>query len=277
MASVATNFRAFDALVQFNRVDEGINKSLSKLSSGVRLEKSADDVVDFNTSDNIRAEIRELRSLRRANFDGTSVIQLADGTLQEATNILTRIIELGMRSATGTLGADNSFSKQANDAEYQDLLAELDQLNERANFNDLQLFGTGLSYPVNLEPALAAGGSDQVTITTTPFDTTTLGLAGTDLLTTANGDVVLAAAEAAIDNLSRQRGQLGAIQKRLIDNMDTLDIRVANLQEQESRLRDTDIATETVQLTRLQLQSQSNVSVMAQANLTSEAVFQLLS
>jgi len=272
MASISTEFRAIDALVNFKRTEQALARSGNRLSTGNRLEKSSDDIADFHTSNNDISEIKALRQVRRGNFEGINTIQIADGSLEEGINILTRIAEISTRSASDTLGGDNTPGKQANDVEFQELVAALDQLNNETRFNGTQLFGpTGLAFPVNMD-----GNSQNMTVTTTPIDSTTHGLAGTDILTTATASVVLTTATAAIESFSRQRGNLGTAQKRLVDNMDFLDRRIGDMQEQQSRLRDTNLADETVAVTQYQLQNQSNVAVISQANLSSEAVFQLL-
>ncbi len=152
------------------------------------------------------------------------------------------------------------------------MVEALDQINNETRFNGTQLFGpAGLSFSVNMD-----GNNQNLTISTTPIDSTTQGLAGTDILTTVTASAVLATTTTAIESLSRQRGNLGTFQKRLVDNMDFVDQRIGDMQEQQSKIRDTDLATETVSLTQSQLQSQSNIAVIGQANLSSEAVFQLL-
>jgi len=275
MASISNSFGALDALLEYRRNDLAKQSTSGRLSSGERISRSAEDVVDLKRSESLRSEIGGLRQVKRVNFDAVNTIQIADGTLEEAINVLTRIVELGTRSASDSLGPDNSNAKQANDNEYQELIAQLDQLNDSVDVNGLPLFGTGLSYPVNLDVDVT-GGADQVTITTNPIDQTTLALNGTDLLTTVNADVVIANASAAIDSLGRQRGSLGAVEERLIANIDAVDERMLALQEEESRIRDTDIAEETIALTKADLGLQANIAVLAQANLTTESVFQLI-
>ena len=275
MASISNLFRASDALVEFRRNEFAKQQVSTRLSSGERISRSVEDVVDLNRSEGLRSEISAIRQVKRGNFDAVNSLQIADGTLAEAVNILTRIVELGTRSASDSLGPDNALAKQANDNEYQELIAQLDELNDTVDINGTPLFGTGLTTTVNLDVDVT-GGADQLTITTTPFDAVTLALNGTDLLTTANADIVIANASVAIDSLGRQRGMLGAFEKRLIDNIDALDERMLALQDEESRIRDTDVARETIEMTMADLGIQSNIAVMAQANLTTESVFQLI-
>jgi len=275
MVAIATQYRALDALVNFRQAEEDKAKVLERLGSGERISRSVEDIVDLDRSDSMRADMRALRQVKRGNFDAVNTLQLIDEHLQEATDILTRVSELATRSASDTQGPDGSNAKQANDQEFQELVANLDQLNQSVDFNGTLLFDVGFSYTVNLNSEVT-GAADQVAFTTTPIDAATLGIGGTDLLTSANADAVIAAASTAIDDLSRLRGGLGAVQKRLIDNMDQIDTEVLSLQEEESRIRDADVAEETVNLTRADLLIQSNVAVMAQANLTRESVFQLI-
>lgn len=276
MTSVATNFRAFDALVNFQRIERESAQSFDRLSSGERLRKAADDVIDFSTSQGIRSEVQSLRAVKRQNFEGVSVIQVADRNLEEGINILQRIVELGTRSASDTQGADGSNAKIANDDEFQELVTELDFLNENVRFNDTQVFGTGLSYQLSMNTTRGTNSADRVTVATQPIDSTTLGLNALDITTTAGANVAIANAVAAIESLAAQRGSLSVVGSRITENMNYVDQKIGYLLEQESRIRDTDIAQEATTSARLQLETQTNTAAMAQANLTRESVFQLI-
>jgi flagellin len=276
MASIATNFSAFNALHNLQRSDEGREQSLIRISGGVGLQRAEQAPADYNTANRLRTEIKALRELRRTELEHVGTLQFADQTLNEVNNTLTRAIELAEASASETFGGDGSAAKLAYDAEYQELLGLLDQLNDDANYNGRTLFGVaGTTYNIPLTVD-ADGGADQLAVTTTPFSTATLGLTGSHLTTTSNAGTAITTLKTAIESVNRQRAQIGVWGRTLEKNLTAVADQLLNFQDQESQIRDADVASETVALTRYQIQNQSNIAVMAQANLTNEAVFQLL-
>lgn len=276
MTSISGNFGAFNALFHFNRADEAQGKVAERLSSGESFSSASEAPADFTTSNQIRSEIKAIRQIRQTNFNGVNFAQVADTTLDEVGNMIQRAMELAMWSASTALGPDNGLAKQARNTEYQEILANLDQLNAETRVNDQQVFGTGVNLDVDLGTEFG-NTSNRVTITTQPISSGNLGLTGTDVLTTATASTALVGLRSAYEAISRQRADLGVAQNRIERNIDALNDRIDNNFALDSRIRDADVATEAVRLTSLQIQSQSTAAAIAQANLSSESLLQLLS
>lgn len=277
MASVSANFGAFNALVNLKRAEASQDATAARLSSGERISSTVEEPANFATSNQLRQEVKAMRQVRNANFETASAVELADATLDEVNNMLGRVLELATWSASDVIGADGGDSKLARDTEYQEILATLDQMNDSVLFNDQQLFGaTGRTMVTNLDTDLSSG-ADQITIQTQPFSALAMGLAGTDITTKAGADVVLTQAKTAVANLNRNRGELGVAVNRLERNITSLNNQIDYKIEQESGIRDTSVMDEAVLTARDQILTQSNIAAMSQANLSTQAVFQLLS
>jgi len=278
MVAISGQFNSFNALLNLKRSQQGETDTIARLSNGERIQESQEDPRGLELSNNLRSEVRALMQNKRAHFDGITAIQLADDSLEEVTNTLARIAELATQAASETMGGDNSPPKLSLDLEYQELLAQIDDLNNHLKFNDTTLFTSGgASFVVNATPHLGNAGSEEITVTFSSFAVTELGLVGTDLRTLASSDAVLTTVDAAIETISRQRGRLGAVQTRLVTNMDSIDKNIIGVQEQEVNIRETEIARETVNLTRYQILNRSNIAVISQANLNVDQVLGLLS
>lgn len=275
MAAISSQFGAFNALANLHRAESGQNRSLERLSSGSRLTRSVDDPADFATSNEYRSEIKSTRDVRKTVFEGVNTIQLAESALDEGLSLIYRAMELAEASASDALGSDGGPIKAARDLEYQELLNTIDDINDNTRYNDQQLFGAaGISLTVNMDTNATA--TSQATIATQPFNVVALNLAGTDITTSANSDVVLSRLRPALLNMTRQMGSLGTVQNRMQRGIEDLNDRIDGFVTQESRIRDMDVAEEAVSLTTFQIQSQSGLAAIAQSNLSSESVLQLL-
>ncbi len=278
MVAISGQFSSFNALLNLKRAQEGQTNTIARLSNGERIQSAHEDPSGLELSNNLRSDIRSLMQNKRAHFDGVTAIQLADESLEEVTNSLARIGELATQAASETMGGDNSPPKLSLDLEYQELLAEIDDLNNHLKFNNVTLFTSGgVSFVVNATPHLGNSATEEITVTFSSFTAADLGLAGTDLRTLVSSDAVLTTVEAALETISRQRGRLGAVQTRLIKNMDAIDDNILGTQEQEVTIRETEVAEETVNLAKYQILNQSNIAVLGQANLNVDQVLGLLS
>lgn len=276
MVAIAQHFGVSQALTQLKRSEVGLDQTFNRLSSGERLTQSSDDTFDFQISNRLRSDIKAYRELQRGHFESVNFLQIAEGHLEEMNNVLTRVAELATQAASGTTGPDNSNAKIALDAEYQSLLEDITQINDEVRFSNVTVFGSsGTSITVNLTPEVL-DATETMQVSTSSISLSSLGLSMTDLTTEATASAVLEQVNIAIEQINRQRGRLGTAAIRIMDNMDYLDQRMINMQGQESMIRDADIADETVALTKYQILNQSNVSVLAQANLQAESVLQLL-
>ncbi len=276
MVAIAQYFGQSQALNRLKQSELGLNQAYNRLSSGERLTQSSDDTLDFQISSQLRSDIRTYRQLQRGHYESVNFLQVAESHLGEINNVLTRVAELATQAASGTSGADGSNAKLALDAEYQSLLEDITQINNEVRFSNVTIFGSsGTTITVHLT-AEVLDPTETFQVGTSSISLSSLGLAATDLTTEATASAVLEQVTASIELVNRQRGRLGTAAIRLMDNMDYIEQRLVNMQDQEGLIRDADVADETVSLTKYQILNQSNVSVLAQANLKAESVLQLL-
>lgn len=276
MVAISGQFGAFNGLLQLRRAQLGQDQSIARLSNGERIQKAEDDPSGLAISNKLQSEVKTLKHLKRSHFEGVSAIQLADGNLEELTNMLTRAAELATQAASDVAWADGTAAPTAMNAEFRQIVQQIDQLNSGLRFNDVPLFGSSpasFSIPVDADPS---GSSESITVNFSSFSSTALGISGSDLLSTANAGALLTVIDSVIENVSRKRGNLAAAQRRLQDNMDNLDTHMVELDRQNTAIRDTDIATETVNLSRYQILNRSNLAVISQTNLDPDRIFQLL-
>jgi flagellin len=277
MVAISSNFTPYDGLRNLQRAQAQADQSILRLSSGEKLIKASDGPADMVFSRNLRSEIEAMSSLKRNHFDSLGFIDVASDQIEQAILSLERIVELSEYAASGTSGSDFSDAKLALDLEYQELLQEIDQLNDELRYNDLTVFGSaGVTFDVNLVTDVVNSSIDQVAISTSTFSIDRLNLSGTDITTSVNASAVLAIAMSAIEFLSRQQGRLGTEGIRLQMNLEDLDNRILDAENEETGLREVDIADETVRLTKAQILSESATAVLAQANLDPARVFSLL-
>ena len=231
------------------------SKSMEKLSSGYRINRAADDAAGLSISEKMRGQIRGLNQASRNAQDGISLIQTAEGALNEVSDMLVRIKELYVQDANGTY---NSTDKANIAAEITALTAEVDSIQTNTTFNDISLLDGSLSTAIKIDDK-AAGGI--LTVAQSAITTTT-----TDLTTT----------EAAITAVSTARSGLGALQNRLEHTVNNVNTTAENLQASESRIRDVDMAKEMMEFTKNNILSQAAQSMLAQANQNPQGVLQLL-
>lgn len=252
------NTDAFNSYRNLSVTQGQLSKSLEKLSSGFRINRAADDAAGLAISEGLRSQVGGLKVAVRNAQDGISVAQTAEGALTEVHSMLQRMNDLAVQYNNGT---QNSDSQAALQAEFDALTSEIDRIQTSTQFNGVALFG----------------GS-----ATTNFQ---VGTANTDVLTIdLSGDVDTAALDItdnttvtdAITATSTLRGSLGATQNRFEHAINNLNVAVENLSASESRIRDTDMASEMVNFTRANILSQAGTAMLAQANQAPQSVLQLL-
>lgn len=266
MASILNNIAALTAQRNLGLNEIGLNRTLGRLSTGERINIAADDAAGLQISSNLRADIRILNQARRNANDGVGRIQVAEGVMEEAVNILTRSAELAEQAASGTT---TSAGRAALDQEYGEIKTALTALDRDTKFDGQDLFGRSFDIRVG-ETAL-----EVVSVTTVDIDAASLALTQ-DLTTSNNASAALIEITAAIETISSNRGALGAKQQRLNTNINSLGISSENLQAAESQIRDADVAEEVVNLTKFQVLAQTGVSALAQANQSTQSVLSLL-
>jgi flagellin len=262
---VNTNVEAFNAHRNLSATSMALSKSMEKLSSGLRINRAADDAAGLAISEGMRAQIRGTAQANRNAQDGISLVQTAEGALNEMHSILQRIRELAVQWSNGTL----STSDQAKiNSEVAQLTAELVRIRDSSTFNGISLFGATSPTIVTLQ--VGANGNIDAANNTNRIGVTLVALS----FTTVSMDV--SQIDTAISSVSQARSDLGAIQNRLEHAVANLGVYEENLSASESRIRDVDVASEMVNFTRLQILSQSGTAMLAQANQSAQGVLSLL-
>ena len=260
---VNTNVEAFNAHRNLSATSVAQSKSMEKLSSGLRINRAADDAAGLAISEGMRAQIRGTAQASRNAQDGISLVQTAEGSLNEMHSILQRVRELAVQNANGTL----STSDQAKiTAEVAQLTAELDRIRDSSKFNGIALFSSSADTTVTMQVgANGTSGSSTdrigVTIKQVSFSTVSLDVARVD---------------EAITSISNARSDLGAVQNRLEHTIANLGVQQENLSAAESRIRDVDMAAEMVNYTKLGILQQSGTAMLAQANQSAQGTLSLL-
>lgn len=289
--SIVNNVGALNALNKLSGSNAGLNKTLERLSSGLRINSAADDASGLAIADGLRADVSALNQAVRNANDGVSVVQVADGALGEISTLLQRAVSLAEQAASDTSGADSGNEKVALNTEYQEILREVNRLSDTVDFNGRTLFGTsGNTFDIQVG-ASATAANNKITLTTTALQSTGsatggLGLTAssgsgitvqtTALQTKADAATELDLIRTAIDSISSKRGSLGAVRNRLQNSINVVSIQAQNLTAAESQIRDADIASEVVSLTKFQVLNQTGLSALSQANQTSQSVLALL-
>jgi flagellin len=267
---VNNNIAAFNAYRNLNTTDGAMSKSLEKLSSGLRINRAADDAAGLAISEGLRAQIGGLKVAVRNAQDGISVVQTAEGALTETHSILQRMRDLAVQAAND--GALSNTDKAKADAEFQDLMDELDDIASKTSFNGTKLLdGTYTTKTFQV----GSNAGDTLTVSISDMDAAALGASGA-ISTAAGASAAINAIGSAIATVSTERAKLGAVQNRLEHKINNLNATVENLTASESRIRDTDMAQEMVSFTRSQILSQAGTAMLAQANQSSQGVLQLL-
>lgn len=272
---IATNTQSISAQRSLNTTREAQNRSLEKLSAGERIVRAGDDAAGLAISEKLKAEIRSNKQATRNANDGISLVQTAEGGLNEVQNILIRLRELSMQSATDTLGdVERSFT----DKEVQNLTQELQRIADTTKFNGKQLLsGVGpaleLQIGTNNNPE-----QDRMIYDPKNSDATlqTLGLTGMSVATKEASQGNLEKIDTAIRMVSDNRAGFGALQNRLQSTINNLMVYEENLAAANSRIRDVDVASESAELTKRNILATAGTSMLAQANSNSMMALKLI-
>ncbi len=250
-------------------------QTLGKLSSGTRIVRSADDAAGLAISEKLKAQVRSTNQAERNANDGISMIQTAEGGLNEISNILIRLRELSVQSASDTVG---DTERKFTDLEYQNLKQEVERISQVTEFNGKKLLnGEGDQYDFQI------GINNDAFQDRISFDTqllnSSIGSLGVDGLAVASKEDAqngLMAIDNAIQQVSGQRAELGAKQNRLTSTVQNLQISSENLSAANSRIRDTDYASETAKKTKLDILTNAGTSVLAQSNAQGQQALKLI-
>ena len=278
---VYNNIFSLNAQRNLGNNNSRLGTSLERLSSGLRINRGADDAAGLAISEALRADIRSLNQANRNANDGISLINTAEGALSEQSSILVRMRELAAQAATGTVG---STERATIDREFNALRDEIDRISSVSEFNGQKLvdgsLASGATTTVNLQVGMQNTANDRINLNTaidlTAIDSTGLGITTIGVDTATGARAALDTLDSALAVVTEGRGKLGAVQNRLIHTINNLSVSAENLQAAESQIRDADYSSEISDFTRNQILVQAATAILAQANLVPQSVLQLL-
>lgn len=263
MISVRTNVGSLNAQANLGKSVTAQQKSMSRLSSGLRVQSAADDAAGLAISEDFKANIRSLNQAKRNAGDGVSLIQTAEGSLKEAGGLLNRMRELSVQSRNGTL---NATQRGFLNDEFGALRSEVDRIVATTEFNGVNLIDGTQSAGLDFQIGAGTTANDRLTVSIATSSASALGINASTISTTAGSDAAITALDTAIEGVSSRRAGLGAVQNRLSTTISNLDTYSTNLSAANSRIVDVDVASETAEMTKNQILVQAGVSMLAQAN-----------
>lgn len=264
---INNNIMALNAHRQLGINNAGTGKALEKLSSGLRINRAADDAAGLSISEKMRGQIRGLNQAQKNAQDGISLIQTAEGALNEVSIMLVRMKELAVQKANETYNTNDIANI---DEELEALITEINNIKDKTSFNDKKLLN-GTVTEVDIQINHASGD----TMTMSMVNLTT-AMGSISLSSISADDATLSKIEAAIEEIGTARAQLGAYQNRLEHTVNNLGTTSENLSAAESRIRDVDMAQEMMEFTKLTILNQAATAMLAQANQVPQSVLSLL-
>lgn len=272
--SVVTNVASLRAQRNLAKTTSAMTGHIEKLSSGLRINKAGDDAARSAISSQMTAYGKGLKQAERNANDGISMIQTAEGALNEMGNIVTRMRELAVQAANE--GTMDSTERGYLDQEFQLLESELNRIVDVTEYNGQKLVNGGISAGVSFQVGMRNTSGDRIGVTILDSDSTALGL-NDELLTSATGaQAAITSLDTALQTINTSRGTLGATQNRLEMTISNLGVMAENNAAGNSRLKDVDVAEETAAFTRSQILSSAGTSVLAQANSLPQSALSLI-
>jgi flagellin len=272
---IGTNVSALNAQKNLYMTRINADRSMARLASGQRINQAADDAAGLAISENLKGQIRGMRQANRNANDGISLVQVAEGSLNEVSNMLIRLRELGVQAASDTIG---DTERKFVDVEYQQLKSEIQRVTEATKFNGYELLnGTGgmidIQVGVNNDPF-----QDRISFNAGAANSSleALGLTAESVSSKQGAQTSLSLIDTALTSVNAIRANFGALQNRLVSTSNNLLIADENLSAANSRIRDTDVAAETSEMTRNNILLQAGVSVLGQANQSQQLALKLL-
>jgi flagellin len=276
--SVLTNVASLNAQRNLSSTQEALGKSIGRLSSGLRINSAGDDAAGLGISESLKSSIRSLSQAQRNANDGVSLSQVAEGSMNEMQGIVSRMRELSIQSANGSLG---STERDYINVEFKELRNEINRIGQVTEFNGQKLLEGSASAGLTFQVGIKDSSNDRISMSITKLTTSTLGstslhIASATLSTVTGARAAIGVFDKAIKQLSQARAKLGATQNRMTVTLANLASAHENLSAANSRIRDVDVASETASLTRSQILSQAGVAVLAQANQIPNSALSLL-
>jgi len=263
--------------------NDRLSTSVERISSGIRINRGADDAAGLAISQALRSDIRALRQAVRNANDGISLINVTEGALNEQSGILIRLRELASQASTGTVG---SVERQTIQLEFDSLRLEIDRISATTEFNGQGLVDGSLASSVNtanhilIQVGINSDANSRIDlneqVNLAAVTASSLSIGDLSVTTAAGALTALDQINTAVSAVTEGRGKVGAVQNRLVRTISNLSITIENLQAAESAIRDADIAEEVALLTRNQILVQAATAMVGQANLIPQSVLQLL-
>jgi flagellin len=278
------NISSMITQTSLGQADKAMSSSLEKLSTGLRVNRAADDAAGLAVSERLRSQVRGMGRAKMNAQDGIALLQIAEGAASEIDEVLQRQRELAVQASTDTL---TSTDRGYLDLEFKQLSQEIDRITQSANYNTMTLldgtgFGQGVAGSV-LHIGANAKASDEIKVNIGSINSTTLGVSSGAAAGVAVGvsqqsvaTTAITKVDAAMDTVNKLRANLGSYINRLEHTINNLANQEFNTQDAESRIRDVDFASETTQFTRNQILVQSSTSMLSQANQKPQSVLSLL-
>jgi flagellin len=271
---VNTNPTSLRAQTNLNKAQNSLTANIERLSSGLRINRAGDDAAGSSISSKLSSDTRGLKQASRNTNDAISVIQTAEGALNEVNGLLTRMRELAVQSANG--GTMTSNERGYIDQEFQLLESEINRIVNVTEFNGQKLIDGTMSTGVDFQVGMNNTSDDRIQLSVADSDSTALGL-NDDLLTSQTGaQQAIDALDSAIQSIATSRGTLGTTQNRLTVTLGNLSNMHENLSAANSRIKDVDVASESAAMTRNQILQQAGTAVLAQANQLPQAALSLI-
>jgi flagellin len=270
---VNTNSASNNAQRNLSTVTDRLSTNYRRLSTGLRISTAADDAAGLAISERLRSQIRSLDQAKRNANDGISLVQTAEGGLNEVSSILVRLRELSVQASNGSV---SNQDKDTLNEEFKSLVSEVNRIGRSTEFSGIKLLD-GSASSVSFQVGFGTtSGIDTLAVSLSAALSTSLSLNSLDIGSAGSTTTAITNIDAAINTVSSLRGSLGAAQNRLGSTINTLAIQVENLSAAESRIRDVDVAYETAQLTRNNILQSAAISVLSQANSQPASALRLL-
>lgn len=288
---INTNISAMNAYRNLSGTDSAMQKSLERLSSGLRINKAADDAAGLAISQGLQSQIGGLNVAVRNAQDGVNIVQTADGALNETEAILQRMRDLAVQASNS--GSQDTTAQAAADTEFQQLNQELDRISQTTKFGSQALLGGSYSGVFQVDSGAGTGSTIGVDLTSsgalsgltasssggtaiTGFDSAGLMTSTLSLTTTTGALSAINQLDTSIQNVSTVRAKLGAYQNRFEHTINNLNVAIENLSASKSSITDTDMASEMTAFTKNQILQQAGTAMLAQANQSTQSVLKLL-
>jgi flagellin len=268
--SVATNVGAMAASAAASSVNRDMNISIERLSTGYRINSASDDVAGVSIASRLEADTMGLKQALRNASDAQNFLDTAEGAMEEVKNILLRIRELAVQGSNAT---NSSTDIGYLENEMTALEAEIAAIGTDTTWSDIEMLGADAG---TFQFQVGTNGGDEIQITTTALDLTALSLAASAVTDNASSETYIATVDAAIETLNASRTAIGEVSNRLNHTIANLSNNMRNVAEGLGRIKDTDFAEETTNLTKNQILQQAATAMLAQANASKQGVLSLL-